>query len=204
MTYKQVKGFNQSTAGKVKGYCLQNVRKGYGIASKYPTAIAAWQNTQQHTDRGFPIGIDVPLFYTFGKDGHVNVLLTNGTLWSDGTIYKNLESYLTSHTSVKYLGWGETLNNVRVIEYVADSKPAPSLGKRLYFDPIGQTATFYPVKGGTFKMHIKDSSYNWNILENQGYRVRVNSASAGGDCWVYMIWQTGTDKGKAVPGRYIK
>jgi hypothetical protein len=84
------------------------------------------------------------------------------------------------------------------------NKPKPSTGKRLHFDPIGQTATFYPVKGGTFPMKIKDASYNWLVLEDQGHRVKVNSASAGGDCWVYIIYQTGANKGKKIPGRYVK
>lgn len=74
-------------------------------------------------------------------------------------------------------------------------------GYRLYFDPIGQVATFYPIKGGTFSMKIKDPSYNWNVLKNEGNRVLVNSASAGGDCWVYLKY---TATGNLIPGRYIK
>lgn len=83
-------------------------------------------------------------------------------------------------------------------------KPTPSSGKRLYFDPIGQTATFYPVKGGEYKMKIADPSFNWSVLEDQGYRVRVNSKSAGGDCWVYIIYQNGAQKGQRIPGRQVK
>jgi len=85
-------------------------------------------------------------------------------------------------------------------------KPTPpvSSGKRLYFDPIGQIATFYPVNGGEYKMKIADASFNWSVLEDQGYRVRVNSKSAGGDCWVYIIYQTGANKGKRIPGRSVR
>lgn len=82
------------------------------------------------------------------------------------------------------------------------STPTPSsTGKRVYFDPIGQVATFYKVSGGTFAMKIKDSSYNWNVIKDEGNRVLVYSASAGGNCWVYMKY---TATGNAIPGRYVK
>jgi len=101
--------------------------------------------------------------------------------------------------------WNASLSNYsdpRTIVAEAN-KPKPS-GKRLYFSPVGQTATFFKVKGGEYKMYIKDSSYNWNVLENQGHRVRVNSKAAGGDCWVYLIYQSGSNKGKAIPGRTVR
>ena len=197
MAWRNTKSFNQSIAGKKKGYCLQNVRLGFGIASKYANAITAWNNTQQHKDRSIPGG-DVPLFYTYKSDGHINVRLANGQIWNDGEIYANLDAYLSGHPAVKYLGWGESVNGIRVIEEYID--PAPT-GKRLYFDPIGQTATFYPVRGGTFAMKIKDASYNWCVLEDKGNKVRINSASAGGDCWVYLKY---TATGQTIPGRYVK
>jgi murein DD-endopeptidase MepM/ murein hydrolase activator NlpD len=104
--------------------------------------------------------------------------------------------------------WNASINNYFdpevLVTQAAKPQTASASGRRLYFSPIGQTATFYPVKGGTFPMKIKDSSYNWNVLEDQGYRVKVNSASAGGDCWVYIIYQNGADKGKTIPGRTVK
>lgn len=118
--YKQVKPFNQSTAGHVIGLCLQNVRKGYGIAAEYANAITAWNRTVQHKDRSIPAGVDTPLFYSYGKAGHVNVHLADGRIWSDGKLYSSLSTYESLHQSVHYLGWGETLNDVRVIQYVAD------------------------------------------------------------------------------------
>ena len=85
---------------------------------------------------------------------------------------------------------------------VTAPKPAPKpTGKRLYFSPIGQTATFFRIGGGTFSMKIKNASYNWRVLENLGNKVRVSSASAGGDCWVYLKYSA---TGKTIPGRYIK
>lgn len=119
MGWRQVKPFNQSAAGTKSGYCLQNVRLGYGIAAKYPNAIGAWNATQQHRDRNIPAGVDVPLFYSYKEDGHVNVRLADGRVWSDGNIYSSLSAYESTHPAVKYLGWGESINDVRIIEYVS-------------------------------------------------------------------------------------
>lgn len=199
--WKQLKPFNRTLAGTTKGYCLRNVRLGYSIASKYATALGAWNNTDQHKDRSFPAG-DVPLFYSYKTDGHINVRLASGHVWSDGDIYASLDAYLAGHPLVHYLGWGERINGVKVFEWVADPVTPPvSIGQRLYFSPVGQTATFYPVAGGSYKMYIKDASYNWAVKENLGNKVRVWSKSAGGDCWVYLKF---TSTGATIPGRYIK
>jgi hypothetical protein len=106
--------FNQSTAGKLPGQCLANVRRGFGIPVKYPNAITAWAHTQQHTD-ALPSGLDVPLYYTYLKDGHINVQLKDGRCWSDGVIYTNRDAYLKAHPLVHYLGWGESINDIPVI-----------------------------------------------------------------------------------------
>jgi len=115
MAYLQVKPFNQKKAGTRKGFCLQNVRLGFGIKAKYPTAAEAWKHTQQHKNRSIPKGLAVPLFYTYGRDGHVNVQLANGKVWSDGTTYSSLAAYEKTHTP-KYIGWGESINGVRVLK----------------------------------------------------------------------------------------
>lgn len=126
MAWNQTKAFNQSKAGKDEGWCLRNVRNGYGIGSKYDNAIGAWngQTSMNHADGNIPTGVDVPLYYTYKKDGHVNVRLADGRVWSDGKLFPNLNAYLAAKQSVKYLGWSEAVNNVRVISYTLE-KPAP-------------------------------------------------------------------------------
>jgi hypothetical protein len=125
MSYKQLKPFNQKKAGDRAGWCLQNVRLGFGIASKYANAITAWNNNQQHKNRSVPTGIDVPLFYSYKTDGHINVRLANGKVWSDGNIYASLDDYLSKHPAVHYLGWGESVDGVRVLQAVAAPKKTP-------------------------------------------------------------------------------
>lgn len=120
MPYTQVKAFNQSKATKEKNMCLQNVRTGYGIAPRYATAWAAWGGTEQHKNRSVPTGVDVPLFYDYttgGKRyGHINVRLANGKVWNDGKLFSSLSAFEKAWGNVKYVGWGESVNEVRVIK----------------------------------------------------------------------------------------
>lgn len=116
MAWQQTRAFNSATAGTKLGWCLQNVRLGYGIAAKYPNAIGAWNNTEQHKDRSIPLGVAVPLYYSWKTDGHINVRLPDGRVWSDGRIYSSLSNFESIATPV-FLGWGESVNNVRVIQF---------------------------------------------------------------------------------------
>jgi hypothetical protein len=102
--------------------CLANVCLGYGIPNKYGSAWEAWQHTEQHTDP-VPDGLDVPLYYSYTATidgvtqnyGHINVRLANGTVWSDGNLYSSIDGYLAGHWP-KYVGWGESINDVTIIE----------------------------------------------------------------------------------------
>lgn len=116
MAYVQVRKFDQTKAGKVSGFCLRNVRLGYGISNKYLTATIAWQHTQQHKNRTIPKGVDVPLFYSWKTPGHINVRLASGKVWNDGRIFSSLSTFEASMPSAKYLGWGESVNDVKVIK----------------------------------------------------------------------------------------
>lgn len=128
---KQVVPFNVNTAGTTKYLCLVNVRKGYGIGAKYPDALSAWNNTQQHRDRNFPAGVAVPVFWNFTADikdgsgvknwGHIGVRLPDGRIWTDGRYYANVDAVSSQYLSrgnPSYLGWGESVNDVRVVENV--------------------------------------------------------------------------------------
>lgn len=121
MSWKQVKLFNPSNGGSTAGECLQNDREGWGIAAKYATAYQAWQHTQQHKDKNFPAGVAVPAFFSYGyegeQEGHIGTLLANGEFWSDGHTYPTLNAFQADHTP-KYLGWGESVNDVRVVQAV--------------------------------------------------------------------------------------
>ena len=124
---RQVVNFDIDKAGTTKYLCLANVRKGYGIGAKYPDATTAWNNTQQHRDRSFPAGCSVPVFYSWvgtvsGERknwGHIAVRLPDGRVWTDGKYYANVDERSARYLSgSSYLGWGESVNGVRVVENV--------------------------------------------------------------------------------------
>lgn len=121
MSWQQVKKFDQAKAGKIKNFCLANVTKGYGVPNKYASAWESWQNTKQHQD-GAPLGVDVPVYFSYTATidginknwGHIGVSLANGKFWSDGVVYPSIGIYTAGH-SPKYVGWGESVNGVKVI-----------------------------------------------------------------------------------------
>lgn len=122
MTYKQVKPFDTLKGGRTAGFCLRNVRLGYGIPALYDSAWTAWLKTQQHTGTP-PSGVDVPVYFSYTASidgirknwGHIGVRLKDGRFWSDGKVYPSISDY-TSNFAPVYVGWGESVNNVRVIE----------------------------------------------------------------------------------------
>jgi hypothetical protein len=142
--------FDPSKGGSKAGYCLQNVRLGYSIPALYNDAWQAWNNTEQHKNRNFPTG-DVPLYYDYtdsggNRYGHINVRLADGRLWNDGSIFASLEAFENTHRNVKFVGWGESINNIKVIKqgdfmtedgvrfgYLATTRKQPTTGQLKYW-----------------------------------------------------------------------
>lgn len=185
--YKQMRPFDIAKGGNKYGLCLQNVRLGFNIpVVKYHTAEEAWHNTKQHVDRNLPAMVAVPLFYKFGNDGHVNVRLSNGEVWSDGTIYASLDDYLAKHPLVTYRGWGESVNDVAVLAYAPDEKPQsydmPPTGSRIKLDPgVSPRTTFNSNGEKVGQININDDTYIYVVRGVHGNRVVINSASGGGN-----------------------
>lgn len=122
----QVRPFVISNAGTQKYWCLQNVRLGYSIPAYYSTAKKAWNGTIQHKNSSFPSGCAVPVFWSlyltldgvYADYGHVAVRLADGRYWTDGRYYNSLDSLNRYYLSGRgtYLGWGESVNNLRVVK----------------------------------------------------------------------------------------
>ena len=129
MAWTQVKPFDQSKATAIKNLCLGNVQRGYSIPGKYNSAWEAWENTEQHIST-IPMGVDVPVFFAYtatidGQNknwGHIGVRLANGKFWSDGTTYNSIADYTKNHSPV-YVGWGESVNDVKVIKEASVTTP---------------------------------------------------------------------------------
>lgn len=120
----QVKPFIIANAGTKPYWCLQNVRQGYGIPAKWDYALLDWQNNVQHKDQNFPSGCSVPVYFNWTGNvggvtknwGHIAVRLADGRIWTDGKYYANVSALSTNYLrGGSYLGWGELVNNVRVV-----------------------------------------------------------------------------------------
>lgn len=120
----QVKPFVIANAGTTKYLCLSNVRKGYGIPALHEYAYQDWQNNVQHKDQNFPPGCSVPVYFnwTGAVDGvtknwgHIAVRLADGRIWTDGKYYANVNELSKNYLGGQaYLGWGEEVNNVKVV-----------------------------------------------------------------------------------------
>lgn len=193
--WRQTRDFDPAKAGQTKGWCLQNVRLGYGIPPKYTNAIGAWNNTQQHKNKSIPLGVEVPLYYTYRTDGHINVRLSDGRIWNDGEYYAHLDHYLSTHSSVGYLGWGESVNNVRVIEELPDPVlNMPPIGSTIQLLPIDTRSTFKAgttIKAGT--LNVTNNTFYYVV---RGYdpkypnRVLINSSTAGGNSVALALYFT--------------
>ncbi len=183
MAWKQVRAFDPAKGGTVKYYCLKNVRLGYTIPAKWPDAKTAWDNTEQHRDRSFPAGCAVPVYYDWvgtikdenGKPvtknyGHIAVRMPDGRIWTDGRYYANVDELSANYLKgSKYLGWGESVNEVRVVENIIEP---PSGGgssmASLVKDNIGPARIGYSNILGRDWAKSHNGSFDAEILKNYG------------------------------------
>ena len=123
MAWQQVTPFNLAKMGTKSGLCLQNVRLAFGIPAKYYDAKAAMLANRNagtlHSMASLPKNCAVPVFVdTSSPNEHVEVA-DHGTYYSDGKKVAN-------PSAQKFYGWGETLNDVRIVKYVKDPTPTPT------------------------------------------------------------------------------
>lgn len=123
MAWEQVLPFNLNKMGTTEGLCLQNVRLAFGAPSKYYDAKAAMLANKNagtlHDISTLPKNVAVPVFVdTSSPYEHVEVS-DRGTFYSDGKKVSN-------PMSQKFFGWGETLNDARIVKWVDDPAPTPT------------------------------------------------------------------------------
>lgn len=118
MAWKQLVNFDPKKMGTRIGYCLANVRQGFGIAPKYASAKDAMIGNKTagtlHDISTLPANVAVPVFVDTSSPYEHVIVSDHGTLYSDG-------KRLTSLAGLKPFGWGEYLNGVRIVEYVPDA-----------------------------------------------------------------------------------
>ena len=152
MSWKQVIPFDLSKMGTTPNMCLRNVRLAFGIPPKYVDAkeamIANRDEGTLHDISTLPNNVAVPVFVdTPSVNEHVEVS-DKGTFYSDGT---KLDNPMTQN----FFGWGETLNGVRIVEYVEDPAPTPSPTPEPTPEPDNKVWYTYK-EGDTFGQVLKD------------------------------------------------
>lgn len=145
MAYKQVRQFNLSKMGRIKGLCLRNVRLSFGIGPKYLNAnldmLAQRKAGTLHSGVP-PINISVPVYCDTSALAEHVVVWDKGKVYSDGVLQKN------GLAGFKTFGWGELCDGTRVVEWTKDAGGDGFLPKRGYWKPgdydarIGQMAAF--------------------------------------------------------------
>lgn len=115
MAYTQVKTFNPSKMGKRDGWCLMNVRLGFGVSSgKFPSAKADMEsqraNGTLHPLSTIPNNCAVPVYIdTTSPYEHVEVCVNGKTWYSDGR-------KVNPPAKASVFGWGELCDGVRVVK----------------------------------------------------------------------------------------
>lgn len=146
MAYKQLKPFYPNDMGKKKGWCLENVARGfhvYGVPSALPSAKADMEFNKSHGTlhplSTIPNYVSVPVYLdTASKYEHVEVC-DKGKYWSDG--------YVVAKPTNTF-GWGEYCNGVRIVEWQNDPQPTGFLPAKGYWcrydkdDRVAQLAKF--------------------------------------------------------------
>ena len=109
--YKQIVQFNLSKMGKQQGWCLQNVRMGFGTKAHYPSAradmLAQRKAGTLHAIDSVPSNCSVPV-YCDTTSPYDHVLISHkGIIYNDGL--KLCPTPLLTRY-YKVYGWGVTVH----------------------------------------------------------------------------------------------
>lgn len=119
------------------GMCLREVRECYQVGPKHPDASTDWRESpSKHIgDRTPPRG--VPVYWTGGSGGHGHIAIAtgDGNIWSTdsrrpGYFDRVPLSAPERDWGLKYVGWSEHINGIRV-----------------YLDPYASAPNFKAVDG---------------------------------------------------------
>lgn len=128
MGWKQIKSFDPNAMGNRKGYCLQNVAKGFHIYPSPDPSASAKQDCERnaargtlHRDSNFPTQVAVPVYLDTASPYEHVIVADHGTYWSDG-------KRLSSLAGLTVIGWGEWCNGYQIVEKTPDPVPPTPTG----------------------------------------------------------------------------
>ena len=178
MGWNQAKAFNAGKMGKRPGYCLYNVRVGYGIAGKYADAksdmLANKKAGKLHGGLNtIPAGRQVPLYWDSSKYGHITVSCGDGkNMWSDG---KKMVLWKT----VPFQGWGETCEGVTIVNWTNDKKSNDAIANEVIAGKWGN--------GDERKRRLQAAGYDYNAIQALVKQKMGGGGSSGGGAVYYTV-----------------
>lgn len=155
MKYIQSRKFKLSKMGKKVGWCLMNVRLGFGIPyGEYESAKDAMNADKKagvfHAGMPTDKTIQVPLYCDTNSPYEHIVVWDKGKVYSDGKRIKNPTRYY------KIFGWTERCDGVRVVKKVV-KKSNETIAKEVINGLWGN--------GATRKLKLQKAGYNYNTIQ---------------------------------------
>lgn len=120
MAYEQLKPFYPKDMGNKKGWCLQNVAKGFHIYPSSNPSASAKADMQKNKAKGtfhsglsdVPTNCAVPIYIqSASANGHIEVY-DKGVFYNDGKVVKK---------PGQVLGWGEWCNGYQIVKKATKS-----------------------------------------------------------------------------------
>lgn len=132
MAWEQVKKFTLKNMGTKAGWCLANVAKAfgvYGVKGALPSAKADMQFNKNkgtlHNISTLPKNVAVPVYLDTASVYEHVMVSDKGVYYSDG-------KKLTSTKGLKFFGWGEYCNSVRIVKKTTTpATNAPKIGNKV-------------------------------------------------------------------------
>lgn len=158
MAWEQVKKFNPSKMGTRAKWCLMNCRLGFGInKGTNPSAKADMEFNKKegafHDMKSLPTNVAVPVYLDTSSIHEHVMVCDKGTYYSDGR-------KLTSTKGLKFFGWGEYCDGVRVVKKV---EPKVKEGNKV------KTTAYRDVYGNLINRKIiNDGQSVWKKTDNHG------------------------------------
>lgn len=157
-TWKQVRAFNLSKMGHESGWCLKNTRLAFGInTGHFPSAKADMLNNKaKGTLHAMPApsNVAVPVYVDTSSQYEHIMVCDKGVYYSDGR-------KLTSVKGMKFFGWGELCDGVRVVEKV--NTPAPA--KKSVDQIANEVIAGKWGNGDDRKKRLTAAGYNYNEVQ---------------------------------------
>lgn len=158
MAWEQVKKFDVNKMGGAVGMCLMNCRLGFGInKGTNPSAKADIEFNKKkgafHDMKSLPTNVAVPVYMDTSSIYEHVVVCDKGTYYTDGR-------KLTSTKVLKFFGWGEYCDAVRVVKKV---EPKIKEGDKV------KTTAYRDVYGNLINRKIiNDGQSVWKKTDNHG------------------------------------